>query len=170
MLDAQNKTSFVNRRMTEMLGYNVDEMLGMPLLAFMDEQGRAIAQTNLERRHQGIQEQHDFKFRRKDGSDLWAIVSATPIFDAAGYYSGTLGMITDITERKQIEEALRQQVQREKLIAGISQRIHQSFSLEEILHTTVAEVRQFLACDRVIIYRLHPDGSGVVLVADGVTT
>lgn len=163
-LDAENKTVFANPKIAQMLGYTVDEMLGMSLFAFMDEEGKAIAQINLERRHHGIEEQHDFKFRRKDGSVMWAIVSATPIFDAAGQYAGAFGMITDITKRQQAEDALRQQVLRAQVIARISQRIHQSLNLEEILNTTVAEVRQFLVCDRVIIYRLHADGNGVVVV------
>ncbi len=163
-LDAENKTLFANRKMAEMLGYSMNEMLGMSLFAFLDAEGEAIVETQLERRRHGIQEQHDFKFRRKDGSDLWTIVSATPLFDAAGQYVSAFGMITDITDRKRAEEALRQQVLREQLIARISQRIHQSLNLVEILNTTVTEVRQFLACDRVIIYRLHSDGSGVVVV------
>jgi hypothetical protein len=65
---------------------------------------------------------------------------------------------------KQAQEALREQFLREQLIARISQRIHQSLNLEEILNTTVAEVRKFLRSDRVIIYRLHSNGSGVVVV------
>ncbi len=67
-------------------------------------------------------------------------------------------------ERKQAEEALRQQFQREQLVGATLRSIHQSLNLEEILNTTVADVRQFLACDRVIIFRLHADGSGVVVV------
>jgi len=107
ILDANNTTSFVNNKMTEMLGYSSAEMLGMTLFAFMDEEGVAIALNCLERRRQGIKEQHDFKFCRKDGSFLWAIVSTNPILDQFGQYAGALGMITDITERKQAEEALR---------------------------------------------------------------
>ncbi|MEW5861691.1 MAG: GAF domain-containing sensor histidine kinase, partial [Cyanobacteriota bacterium] len=44
------------------------------------------------------------------------------------------------------------------------ERIRQSLNLEEILNTTVSEVRQFLACDRVIVFRFQPDWSGVVAV------
>lgn len=70
----------------------------------------------------------------------------------------------DITKRQQAEELLQQQMQKERLIGAIAQRIHQSLNLEEILNTTVAEVRQFLTCDRVIIFRLDMDGSGIVVV------
>ena len=106
MFDIDSKTIFANSRIAEMLGYTVEEMLGRSLFDFMDEDDRVLAQTYVERRRRGIHERHDFKFRRKDGSDFWAIVSATPILDAQEEFVGVLRMITDITPRKQAEEAL----------------------------------------------------------------
>ncbi|MCE8422610.1 MAG: PAS domain S-box protein [Candidatus Methanoperedens sp.] len=105
-LDASEKTSYVNFRMAQMLGYTAEEMLGRHFFHFMDTDARIEAEKNLERRKQGIIETHDFRFSRKDGTDMWAIVSTNPIFDDNGQYIGALGMITDITERKQAEEAL----------------------------------------------------------------
>jgi PAS domain S-box-containing protein len=70
----------------------------------------------------------------------------------------------ECSNRKQVEEALQQQFLREELVVAIAQRIHKSLNLEEILNTTVAEVRQFLESDRTIIFRLNSDGSGVVVV------
>ena len=72
--------------------------------------------------------------------------------------------IASLTERKRAEEALQQQFLRARILGAISQRIHESLNLEAILNTTVDQVRQFLACDRVIIFRLHGDGSGIVVV------
>ncbi|MGI0483926.1 PAS domain S-box protein [Pantanalinema rosaneae CENA516] len=112
VLDRDNQTSFVNHQMATMLGYSISEMMGETLFSFMDEEGIAIANQNLDRRRQGIVETHDFKFRRKDGSELWAIVSTAPFFDQQGQYAGALGMITDITERKQTEAALQDSEQR----------------------------------------------------------
>ena len=65
-------------------------------------------------------------------------------------------------EHKQTEELLKLQTQRERLVASITQRILQSLDLDEIMNTTVKEVRQFLQTDRVIIYRFKPDWTGVV--------
>lgn len=107
IIDAESKTVFVNSQMAQMLGYTLEEMQGQSLFSFMDKEGIAIATAYVERRRQGIQEQHDFKFRRQDGSDLWVIVSTNPIFDQLGNYAGSLGMLTDITERKLSEEILR---------------------------------------------------------------
>jgi GAF domain-containing protein len=75
-----------------------------------------------------------------------------------------VGVAINITAAKQAEDVLQQQLLREQLVGAISQRIHKSLNLEEILNTTVAEVRKLLACDRVIIFRLNEDGSGVVVV------
>ena len=106
-IDADAKTSFVNPKMARMLGYSPEEMLGHALTDFMDDEGRTIAKTNIARRKQGIAEQHDFKFMRKDGAEFWGVVATNPILDAQGKYAGALAMVTDITARKQSEEALR---------------------------------------------------------------
>lgn len=169
MLDANHITSFVNRKTADMLGYSTADMMGKSILAFVDPDWQPNVQANLNRRRQGIAEQVDILYRRRDGSALWAIVSATPIFDTDGRYLGALGMLTDITQRKQAEAILQQQADRERVITSITQRIHQSLDLEEILNTTVAEVHQLLNADRVIFIRFEPDGTGIV-AAESVTS
>ncbi len=77
---------------------------------------------------------------------------------------GRVWSFRDITERAQGERTLRQHLQQQQLIAGMRDRIRQSLNLCEILNTTVEEVRQFLATDRVMIYRFEPDWSGTVVV------
>ncbi len=125
MLDASSKTSYVNSRMAQMLGYEPEEMLGKYLLDFMDADARIDAQKYLQRRKEGIKEDHDFRFSRKDGTDLWTIISTSPVFDDKGHYVGALGMmVTDISQRKQTEEKLKQSEEKfrqltEKSIVGI---------------------------------------------------
>ncbi|HEY9847672.1 MAG TPA: PAS domain S-box protein, partial [Candidatus Caenarcaniphilales bacterium] len=109
LIDAENLTTFANGKMAEMLGYTVNEMLGRPLLSFMDAEAQVVAATLLSRRRQGIREQHDFQFRAKDGSALWTILSCNPIFNPAGQYAGALAMVTDITQRKQAEQKIYEQ-------------------------------------------------------------
>jgi diguanylate cyclase (GGDEF)-like protein len=67
-------------------------------------------------------------------------------------------------ERQRTEAALRQQAEREKLMGKMLERIRQSLDLKEILQTTVAEVRQFLQTDRVLIYRCQAEGLGEIVV------
>lgn len=107
-LDEGDRTSFVNQRMASMLGYDSEDMLGAPLEVFVYKQDCEMVKQYLEWRRQGISAQHEFQFRRQDGSSFYGLVSANPLFDDAGNYTGVLAMITDITERRQAEAAVQQ--------------------------------------------------------------
>ncbi|WP_088890822.1 hybrid sensor histidine kinase/response regulator [Leptolyngbya ohadii] len=72
--------------------------------------------------------------------------------------------LAELAKQQWREKLLRQQVERERVMTGIAQRIRQSLNLEEILRTAVREVQQFLQADRVFIYRFAPDWSGEVTV------
>lgn len=65
--------------------------------------------------------------------------------------------------------ALQAQAEREKLLGGIANRIRASLDLQDTMNTIVTEVRQWLACDRVLIYQFQPDWTGIVL-AESVAT
>jgi PAS domain S-box-containing protein len=113
---------------------------------------------------EGVDYGTEFRVIGPDGSLRWVGNKGQVLFDQTRKPRRMLGVLMDITDRKQAEETLRQQYLKERLVATIAGRIHQSLNLEEILNTTVAEVRQFLECDRAIIFRLDADGSGVVVV------
>ncbi|HEY9645394.1 MAG TPA: diguanylate cyclase, partial [Chroococcidiopsis sp.] len=68
----------------------------------------------------------------------------------------------DITARKQAEESLYQQSQRDRLLAEITQHIRHSLNLETILTVAATEVSRLIHADRVLIYRLNPDWSGEI--------
>jgi len=106
VIDVETCTTFANQAMAAMLGYTVPEMMGAPLFAFMDEEGKALAAYNLERRRQGIRETHEFKFMHKEGRPVWALLNTNPILGDGGQYLGALAMVTDITERKRADAAL----------------------------------------------------------------
>ncbi|WP_257236471.1 GAF domain-containing protein [Nostoc sp. 'Peltigera malacea cyanobiont' DB3992] len=66
-------------------------------------------------------------------------------------------------ETVRLRTQLQQRIDRERVVAHITQKIHQSLNLDEILQTTVTEVRQFLHTDRVLVFQLKPDGNGTVI-------
>ncbi|GAB1544422.1 hypothetical protein NUACC21_70980 [Scytonema sp. NUACC21] len=68
------------------------------------------------------------------------------------------------TEVQQTPAALMEQLECNRLLTAMALRIRQSLNWDAILNTTVAEVRQFLQTERVIIYRFNPDLSGTVVV------
>ncbi|MCU7924191.1 MAG: PAS domain S-box protein, partial [Candidatus Thiodiazotropha sp. (ex Dulcina madagascariensis)] len=106
VIDAQGETQFVNPRMAVMLGHTEEEMLGRHLFSFMDEQGRAIAEKKLVARQQGESERHDFRFLRKDGSELWVSLTADSLYDDDGEYAGAMALVSDISEARRLQQAL----------------------------------------------------------------
>jgi PAS domain S-box-containing protein len=118
-IDADANTTYVNPRMAEMFGYTPEEMMGRHLFSFMDERGKEIAQTNLDRRKQGIKEQHDFEFLRKDGQRIYARLETAPIMDGAGNYTGALAVVADITERKKSEVVIAESLEKRRELESI---------------------------------------------------
>ncbi|MFH1174151.1 MAG: PAS domain S-box protein [archaeon] len=108
VIDENANTTFVNTKMAVMLGYTYEEMMGKPLFSFMDDLAKKDAEYYFERRRQGIAEQHDFRFKHKNGKDVWTILNTNPLFDDSGNFLGALGMITNITERKRAEREMQQ--------------------------------------------------------------
>ncbi|MEH2455633.1 sensor histidine kinase [Nostoc sp.] len=96
------------------------------------------------------------------GVPTWWSTTLTPLRDANRIYR-LIGTSSNITPVKQAEQAVGLQIERERLLEAIAGRIHQSVELETILHQTTIELRQFLNCDRVLIYRFKADGSGVII-------
>jgi PAS domain S-box-containing protein len=110
-------TDFVNARIAEILGFSCEEMNGRPMTDFMFEEDAPDHLRRIETRRQGLSENYERRFRRKDGETVWTQASATPVFDACHNFQGSFAMFTDITERKRAEESLR------KLTEELEQRV-----------------------------------------------
>ncbi|MFA7384451.1 MAG: PAS domain S-box protein, partial [Desulfurivibrionaceae bacterium] len=124
MLGLDNMTTFVNTRMADLLGYSAEEMFGRPVTDFMFAEDAADHLSKMDNRSQGISEHYERRFRCKSGQTVWALASATPIIDDEQHYQGTFAMFTDITERKQSVEILRE---REAFIRNILDSVDEGF-------------------------------------------
>lgn len=108
LLDTGGRTTYVNERLTQMLGYSREEMLGRCLFDLMvptkeGDKDQYVGLTSSEMRRA-----HDFQFRCKDGSTVWAQVSGSRIKGNSDEPLGALVVLMDITERLRLEERLRQ--------------------------------------------------------------
>jgi PAS domain S-box-containing protein len=118
LLDSKLHTSYVNRQMAEMLGYEPQEMVGRSVFDFYFPEDVERKKQVLRGRQQGRREQLDERVRRKDASELWVQVAAAPVFKDNGDFDGALAMMSCITERKAAEEALRESEERFRLVAN----------------------------------------------------
>jgi PAS domain S-box-containing protein len=74
-----------------------------------------------------------------------------------------LAIVRDITQRKRTIAQLQANAERDRLLGLIALRIRRSLNLDQILTTTVAEVRQFLTVDRVFIGQINAAWQGKVV-------
>jgi len=106
LVDVENRTTFVNNKLCEILGFTRAEMIGKGIFTLMDAKGKDIVEKLLLRKEDIYTRQSRFKFLSKSGKEIWTRISANPLFDEAGIYKGSLAMITDITERKKSDEKI----------------------------------------------------------------
>ncbi|HEX7941981.1 MAG TPA: PAS domain S-box protein, partial [Gemmatimonadaceae bacterium] len=118
VVDQVGTTTYVNPRLCQMLGYAPAELLGRPIFDCMPADAAFQARTLFARRQRGIAEVQELTFRRRDGSELFALVSTSPLVDGDGAFAGALAMVTDITERRRAEQALRESEARYRHIAA----------------------------------------------------
>ena len=156
----------VNDSFVRLSGYSRSETIGrtaIELGLWVDPSDRTRLSQELELN--GVVRNLEFEFQKKCGSVGIAMVSAE-IIDLDGCEC-LLAVERDITERKHSEELLRLGAQRDRLLTETLARIRNSLKLEEILQTTVTEVRQFLQADRVFI-GLNHDLLGAKILAESV--
>ncbi|HEV8438353.1 MAG TPA: GAF domain-containing protein [Methylomirabilota bacterium] len=106
--DVHGRFTYFSPGAEEMFGYEAAEMLGRPAAEFYRdgaEQARAVM-TRLEAEDR-IRNQ-ELPFRAKDGGWVEVNASMSLLRDASGAVVGTLAVVKDVTERRALEEQLRQ--------------------------------------------------------------
>ena len=102
----------------------------------------------------------EYRIVTSNGSVRWIWERSFVVRQETGQVYRIVGVAQDITDLKQVEATLQYQAEREQSLGAIAHRIRQSLNLAEIFNTTVAEVRQFLQADQVVLFRTQADGSG----------
>ncbi len=129
LADAQRRTVYVNPAFTRLTGYEPPEAIGRSC-AFL--QGPLTSKPELETMRNALDEGRAYEGEllnyRRDGSTFWNHVSITPVRDETGRVINHVGVLRDVTERRQTEEALRQSEERFRLIA---ENLHEVFWLTD---------------------------------------
>lgn len=100
----------VNRRAADLLGYEVGDLIGRPVLDLYADTpaGREKAQEVFARFATGTEiHSEELEMRRADGEQVWINLTARPIRNNKGQIIASRSMAVDITDRKQVEEELR---------------------------------------------------------------
>jgi PAS domain S-box-containing protein len=107
IINTEERITFVNKQVEDMFGYSSEELIGRPMWDLLSDESKAVIKHVFSKKEKNINESLEIKFIRKDGSPLWTHTNSKSIFDKDGKFLGTLNLHTDITTRKEVEEALR---------------------------------------------------------------
>lgn len=102
-IDENSLTTDANPAMCRILGRSRDEVIGRSIFDFVDAANAAVFRREIGRRVAGQAGGYEIALQRPDGSLVDCFNHATPIFDTQGRRVGSIGMWTDISERKRAE-------------------------------------------------------------------
>jgi len=100
------KIKFINRQATQILGYSIEDVISKPFLEFAHPEDRVLLAERHEKRLRGedVPLVYCFRVIAKDGDARWLEISSVPISWESR--PATLNFLSDITERKHLEEQL----------------------------------------------------------------
>ncbi|HEY9645980.1 MAG TPA: PAS domain-containing protein, partial [Chroococcidiopsis sp.] len=155
---------------------NVEAMLGYPPEAFLDDpqfwlsrlhpddQARVMADaaTLLTQDHLIC----EYRFLHRDGTYRWVHDELQVLCREQGQPVELVGYWIDISDRKQLEERLQVQLQKEQMLNQMMQAIHQSLDLDQIFATATTAIADIAPADRVEIVQYLPERGIWLNVAD----
>jgi PAS domain S-box-containing protein len=110
--DRSGRFVFVNRTFCQMLGFTESELIGKSIA---DVTHRDDVKRNMHLFRRMMREGKSFEMQkryvRKDGSILWADVSASAVREPDGKIQSSVAVVVDITARKKAEAALQKSKQ-----------------------------------------------------------
>lgn len=105
LTNAEHRITFVNDSFCRMFGYSSDEVVNRPLLDFVHEDDKeAMNECMSKPALVGDIQRYETAWVTRDGDNIYTLTSPKRIYDPEIGYVGCLGVFTDITERKKVEE------------------------------------------------------------------
>jgi len=142
--DPKENLVFGNPAFAKMLGYSQSELMGINLSKLADPTEFAKYRDQTVARKEGRHSHYETTLRRKDGGILNILVSASPLTAQDGGFLGTLGVIVDITERKQVEGALLRRHAQLEALQQVGLEISAQLDLDILLHSIVSWAAELL--------------------------
>ncbi|WP_448572629.1 PAS domain S-box protein, partial [Trichothermofontia sp.] len=160
--NAETNETFYSPQWREMLGYT-DGAIIKPNDDWLtrlhpDDRERVLALRDAYLRREIPRYIAEYRLQRRDGSYLWVNTRAQALWDEAGQPLRMVGSSRDVTTRRQMEEALRQQLDRALLRRELTEAIRSQIDIQQIFTTTANQIGQTFGVSRchVVIYYEGP--------------
>ena len=135
--DPEENIVFANRAFAELLGCRREEVVGRNLREFSDQEEFERFGIETQKRLRGKASSYEIKIHTKSGQSRWVIVSAAPLYDENGKFTGTMGLLTDVSEQKKSAAVIEEERQLLRRLLDLHERDRQLIAYE--IHDGVAQ-------------------------------
>ncbi len=155
-LDAQGCFIDVNQTWLDMLGYSRGEVIGQWFGDFLIPGQVELFKERFPRlKERGETHNVEFEMRRKDGSHVIIAFDGRVGYDEHMQFKQTHCILTDITERKQAEEALRRRTHEAEVLRQAAASLTSSLDLNQVLDSLLSQLAQVVPYDSATVFLLQ---------------
>lgn len=169
LLDPTGNILDLNARSYDWIGYEPGEIIGKNLsaLPFLSEKSKAELLEILPKRLSGEEiPPYDLEFRTKTGDRRIGRIVGTPLRDEQEKIVGSLAMISDITEQKCAEKAIRHQAAQLEALRQVGLEITAEVETEALLRSVVSRAVELLDAASGDLYMYRADQDTLELMTD----
>lgn len=116
VISSNSEQLYQNKRFLEVFGFKASDLIDRQALASLYPDKETIREMFLTVYH-GKSWNGELEMRRKDGSRFTAFIRTDALFDDSGLAYALIGIYTDITEQKKVQQALQESEEKYRMIA-----------------------------------------------------
>lgn len=153
--NSEGRIEFINPAYAQLLGYSQEELIGKPLMDMALDDDRKVLEEVRKRRLAGESSTYDSRIMRRDGTLIYVSVTGVPRW-RDGKVVGNIAVITDMTERRRIEEAQRRQTEYLTALHETTLALMNRLELTDLLEAIVTRAGGLVGTPHGYIYLLEP--------------
>ncbi len=135
--NSHDETTYVNASLCNLLGYQEKEILQHPVSKFLFKEDLADNELRLNDRKNGKIDSYERRFKKKDGSPIWMFLSAKPLYDENGKYSGSFVHLIDISDKKRRDRLI-------QLVTDAQLKLAQATNIDEVYDLVGRKIKDMI--------------------------
>ncbi|NQX96580.1 MAG: PAS domain S-box protein [Flavobacteriales bacterium] len=143
IVNLNDKIIYANKKICEITGYNLSELIGYQATELLNKDFVSEMEGKIKERNRYFSDSYELTLIKKNGKKVWVRISASPILDLDNKVVGSIGVHTDITERKNQDKILSKTLkEKELLLQETHHRVKNNMQLvSSLMSLQAAELR-----------------------------